>query len=84
MTQISQELKNALKVALAKRRKDVECENAFEDVKSTLSKIFEFNGKDEDDAEMLAEYCMEDEIFMTGTINQAISRIFEILNEEEY
>jgi hypothetical protein len=84
MTQISQELKDALKVALAKRRKDVECEDAFEDVKSTLCKIFEFNGKDEIDAEMLAEYCMEDEIFMTGTINQAISRIFEILNEEEY
>jgi hypothetical protein len=84
MAQISKELKDALKVALAKRRKDVECENAFEDVKSTLCKIFEFNGKDEIDAEMLAEYCMEDEIFMTGSINQAISQIFEILNEEEY
>jgi len=80
---MTEELKSTLEVALAERRNDVECEDAFEDVKSTLCKIFEFNGLDEDEAEGLAEYCMEDEVFMTGTINQAMCIIVRVLNEEE-
>ena len=75
MNVISKELKKSLKKALADRNNDIECLNAYWDVEDAVKSIFTVLGVDEDAVESLADSCMEDEIFMTGSLDEALEFI---------
>jgi hypothetical protein len=75
MKKISKELKKTLKKALADRNKDVECLIAYWDVEDAVKSIFTVMGVDEDSIDSLTESCMESEIFMTGSLEEALEFI---------
>jgi len=83
MNVISKELKKTLKKALADRNKDVECLIAYWDVEDAVKSIFTVMGVDEDSIDSLTDSCMEDEIFMTGSLEEALEFIDEVVSENE-
>jgi len=72
-------LKDKLKSSLAARKRDPEDENAHDALKNVLMQIYKKAGRK--DASDLANASMEDESTLTGTMNNVLSLIKDMLAE---
>ena len=78
-TAIDPALKVKLKSSLAARKRDPEDENAYNELKDVITQIYKKAGRK--DAESLVDATMEDESTLTGTMNDVLSVIKDMLSE---